>query len=151
MATINATISVNSDIMSYPININTSMVMNKFQSCHGLEETSGMNVKKFNAKTTTVIIDDTEGTAGKASKVYMRNTGSSKTNFFYITLFNADADYTSDTSNDISATTTETIGKLYGGDWMLIPWIATAGVTHSFVVAPSTTEEMTLEWMVFQE
>ena len=144
MATINATISVSSDIMSYPININTSMAMNKFQSCHGLEETGGMNVKKFNATTAVVIIDDTEGTAGKASKVYIRNTGSSKTNFFYVTLGNAD-------SAAAAATTTETIGKLYGGDWMLVPWIATAGTTHSFIVAPSTTEEMTLEWMVFQE
>tara|TARA_R100001480_G_scaffold103269_1_gene106340 strand:+ start:887 stop:1321 length:435 start_codon:yes stop_codon:yes gene_type:complete len=144
MATINATISVNSDIMSYPININTSMVMNKFQSCHGLEETGGMNVKKFNATTAVVIIDDTEGTAGKASKVYIRNTGSSKTNFFYVTLGNAD-------SAAAVSDTTETIGKLYGGDWMLVPWIATAGTTHSFIVAPSTTEEMTLEWMVFQE
>ena len=103
-----------------------------------------MQVKKFNATTAVVIIDDTEGTAGKASKVYIRNTGSSKTNFFYVTLGNAD-------SAAAAATTTETIGKLYGGDWMLVPWIATAGTTHSFIVAPSTTEEMTLEWMVFQE
>lgn len=144
MATINATISVSSDITSYPISINSSMVMNKFQSCHGLEETGGMNVKKFNATTAVVIIDDTEGTAGKASKVYIRNTGSSKTNFFYVTLGNAD-------SAAAASDTTETIGKLYGGDWMLVPWIATAGTTHSFIVAPSTTEEMTLEWMVFQE
>tara|TARA_R100000388_G_C7099248_1_gene91325 strand:+ start:81 stop:506 length:426 start_codon:yes stop_codon:yes gene_type:complete len=141
MATINATISVNSDIMSYPININTSMVMNKSQSCHGLEETSGMNVKKFNAVTATKIIDNTEGTADKASKVYIRNTGSSKTNFFYVA-FNASA---------AAAATVETIGKLYGGDWMLIPWTATAATTHDIIVAPNTTEEMTLEWMVFQE
>jgi hypothetical protein len=141
MATINATISVNSDIMSYPVNINTSMVMNKFQSCHGLEETGGMNVKKFNATSVVKIVDNTEGTAGKASKVYIRNTGSSKTNFFYVAMANAAAASDSD----------ETIGKLYGGDWMLIPWAATAATTHDIHVAPSTTEEMTLEWMVFQE
>ena len=144
MATINATISVNSDIMSYPININTSMVMDKFQSCNGLDETSGMNVKKFNATSVVKIVDNTEGTAGKASKVYIRNTGSSKTNFFYVTLGNAD-------SAAAASDTTETIGKLYGGDWMLVPWIATAATTHDICVAPSTTEEMTLEWMVFQE
>ena len=141
MATINATISVNSDIMSYPININTSMVMNKFQSCHGLEETSGMNVKKFNAVTAVKIIDNTEGTAGKASKVYIRNTGSSKTNFFYVAMANGVA----------ASDAAETIGKLYGGDWMLIPWRATAATSHDICVAPNTTEEMTLEWMVFQE
>ena len=141
MATINATISINSDIMSYPININTSMVMNKFQSCHGLEETSGMNVKKFNATTAVKIVDNTEGTASKASKVYIRNTGSSKTNFFYVAF--ADGVAASDS--------TETIGKLYGGDWMLVPWLALAAASHDIHVAPSTTEEMTLEWMVFQE
>ena len=141
MATINATISINSDIMSYPININTSMVMNKFQSCHGLEETSGMNVKKFNATTAVKIVDNTEGTASKASKIYVRNTGSSKTNFFYVAFADGVA----------GAASTETIGKLYGGDWMLIPWLASASATHDIHVAPSTTEEMTLEWMVFQE
>ena len=141
MATINATISVNSDIMSYPVNINTSMVMNKFQSCHGLEETGGMNVKKFNATSVVKIVDNTEGTAGKASKVYIRNTGSDSAQFFYVALNN----------NAAGATTTETIGKLYAGDWMLIPWIATASTTHDIVVAPSTTDEMTLEYMVFQE
>ena len=141
MATINATISVSSDITSYPISINSSMVMNKFQSCHGLEETGGMNVKKFNATSVVKIVDNTEGTAGKASKVYIRNTGSSKTNFFYVAMANAAAASDSD----------ETIGKLYGGDWMLIPWAATAATTHDIHVAPSTTEEMTLEWMVFQE
>ena len=141
MATINATISINSDIMSYPVNINTSMVMNKFQSCHGLEETSGMNVKKFNATTAVKIVDNTEGTANKASKIYVRNTGSSKTNFFYVAFADGVA----------GAASTETIGKLYGGDWMLIPWLASASATHDIHVAPSTTEEMTLEWMVFQE
>ena len=141
MATTNATISINSDIMSYPININTSMVMNKFQSCHGLEETSGMNVKKFNATTAVKIVDNTEGTANKASKVYIRNTGSSKTNFFYVAFANGAA----------ASDSTETIGKLYGGDWMLVPWAALAATTHDIHVAPSTTEEMTLEWMVFQE
>ena len=45
----------------------------------------------------------------------------------------------------------EAIGKLYGGDWMLIPWIATANVTHNITVASSTTDPAYLEWMVFVE
>jgi len=141
MATTNATISITSDIMSYPVRINKSMTMNKFQSCNGLEETSGLNVKKFNATTAVEIISNAEGTAGKASKVYIRNTGSSKANYFYVALNN----------NAAGATETETIGKLYGGDWMLIPWIATASTTHDIVVAPNTAEDMTIEWMVFVE
>jgi hypothetical protein len=142
MATTNATVTIVSDIISgNPINISKNMTMNKFQSTSGIEETNGLSSKKFTATTAVEIVGNAEGTADKASKVYIRNTGSSKTNFFYVALNN----------NAAGATTTETIGKLYGGDWMLIPWIATAATTHDIVVAPNTTDEMTLEWMVFVE
>ena len=141
MATINATINISSDIMSYPVTISKSMVMHKADSCNGLEQTTGLNSKKFNATTAVVIVGNAEGTADKANKVYIRNTGSSKTDYFYVAL-NASA---------AAATTTETIGKLYGGDWMLMPWEATASTSHDITVAPSTAETMTLEWMAFVE
>jgi hypothetical protein len=141
MATTNATITINSDIMSYTGNVTTTMTMKKFGSTSGVEETTGLQVKKFNATSAVKIVDNTEGTAGKGSKVYIRNTGSSSTDFFYVALANGAA----------AATSTETIGRLYGGDWMLIPWIATAATTHDIHVAPSTTSTMTLEYMVFQE
>ena len=85
MATTTATLSVSSDIMTYPINISKTMVMNKLGTCTGLDETSGLRAK--------------------------------------------------------------TIGKLYGGDWMLIPYLADVNIT----VAPNTTNVMTLEYMVFAE
>ena len=141
MATTNATISVSSDIMSYPVTINKTMTMKKAATCNGLEETSGLNSKKFTATTAVVIVSNTEGTASKASKVYIRNTGADKVDYFYVALNNSAA----------ASDSTETIGKLYGGDWMLIPWIATASTTHDICVAPSTAEEMTIEWMVFVE
>ena len=141
MATTTASITISSDIMSYPTTINKTMTMKKLQSCNGLEETSGLNVKKFNSTSAVEIVGNAEGTAGKASKVYIRNTGSDKSEYFYVALNNSAA----------AAATTETIGKLYGGDWMLIPWIATAATTHDICVAPSTAEEMTIEWMVFVE
>ena len=141
MATTNATISISSDIMSYPTSINKTMTMKKFQTAVGLEETTGLSTKKFAATTAVEIIGNAEGTADKASKVYIRNTGSSRDNFFYVALNNSAA----------ASDTTETIGKLYGGDWMLIPWIATASTTHDIVVAPNTADEMTLEYMVFIE
>ena len=141
MATINATVSISSDIMSYPATINKTMTMTKAGSCNGLEETSGLNSKRFDATTAVVIVSNTEGTAAKASKVYIRNTGSDKAQNFYVSL-NASAS---------AATTTENIGKLYGGDWMLMPWVATAATTHDITVVPSTAETMTIEWMVFAE
>jgi hypothetical protein len=141
MATTNATISVNSDIMNYPVRINKSMTMTKADTCNGLEETSGLNSRKFKATTAVVIISNTEGRADGANKVYIRNTGSDKTKYFYVSL-NASAS---------AAATTESLGKLYAGDWMLIPWIATAATTHDFCVVPSSADAMYLEWMVFEE
>ena len=45
------------------------------------------------------------------------------------------------------ATTAATIGRLYGGDWMLMPYDGNVDIN----VASSTAETMTLEYMVFAE
>ena len=138
MATTTATINITSDIMSSPVTISKTMEMHKLQSSTGLEETSGLRTKKFTATTATVVVEQDEFTSTKASKVYMRNTGSDKANFFYV------AKHASAAASDTDA---EAIGKLYGGDWMLIPYLADVNIT----VAPNTAETMTLEWMVFVE
>jgi len=139
MATTNASITIASDIISgVPINISKSMVMRKLGSSDGLEETSGLRTKKFSATTATVVIEQDEFTDTKASKFYMRNTGSSKADFFYV------AKHASAAASDTAAVT---IGKLYGGDWMLVPYLGDVNIT----VAPSTAETMTLEFMVFVE
>ena len=41
MATINATITISSDISSYPVSISKTMTMKKAGTCNGLEETLG--------------------------------------------------------------------------------------------------------------
>ena len=138
MATTNATISISSDIMNYPIRINKSMTMKKFQSCNGLEETSGLRTKKFVAVAATVVVEQDEFTSTKACKVYMRNTSSDKAHYFFV------AKHASAAAADTDA---ETIGKLYGGDWMLIPYLADVNIT----VASSSTDPVVLEYMVFSE
>ena len=138
MATINASISVSSDILSYPINIDKSMTMTKAGTSRGLDETTGLRTKKFGAVTTAaVIVEHDELTDDKAHKVYIRNTSSNKANFFYVA-YNASA---------AAATTSETIGKLYGGDWMLMPYDGNTNIT----VASDGGIEQTLEYMVFAD
>jgi len=137
MATINATVSISSDITSYPMSINKSMTMKKAGSCHGLDETTGLRTKKFTSNTAAVIVEHDELTDDKAHKVYIRNTSSSKENYFYIA-YNATA---------AGATTAETIGKLYGGDWMLFPYDGNVNI----VAASSTTETQYLEYIVFAD
>ena len=138
MATTNATINISSDITTYPISISKTMTMKKFQSNIGLEETSGLRFKKFAATTETVVVEQDEFTSTKGCKVYMRNTGTNPAEYFYV------AKHASAAASDTDG---ETIGKLYAGDWMLIPYLADVNIT----VAPSTTNNMTLEYMVFAE
>tara|TARA_Y100001973_G_C5194500_1_gene333280 strand:+ start:1007 stop:1438 length:432 start_codon:yes stop_codon:yes gene_type:complete len=143
MATTNASISITSDIISgAPITINKTMTMKKFQSSDGLEETSGLRTKKFTATTATVVVEEDEFTDSKACKVYMRNTGSDSSQYFFV------AKHASAAAADTDAGASGIIiGKLYGGDWMLIPYEGDVNIT----VAPSTANTMTLEYMVFQE
>ena len=137
MATTTATISVSSDILSYPINITKTMTMRKDANrTIGLDETTGLRTKKFTATTAAVIVEHDELTDDKAHKVYIRNASTSKANFFYVA-YNASA---------AAATTAETIGKLYGGDWMLMPYDGNTNIT---VASSSSSETQYLEYMVF--
>ena len=135
MATITANITLNSDITSH--SISETMTMRKLGSTSGLDNATGIALKKFTSENAVVVIEEDEVTNSKASKVYMRNSGSSKEHFFYVAI-NASA---------AAAATTETIGKLYGGDWMLIPYEGATNIT----VAPSTASDMTLEYGLFYE
>ena len=138
MATTTASLSISSGIMSYPTNIYKTMILKKLQSCNGLEETSGLRTKKFVNATAVAIIEENEYTDTKAHKVYIRNVSSDKHNFFYVALHATDA----------GAGTSETIGKLYGGDWMFIPWIGSTNIT----VSSQTSEDAQyLEYMVFAD
>ena len=111
MATINATININSDILNNPITISNTMTMTKAGVTTGIENTNGLGVKNLQATTAVVLELAADATASKASKVYIRNTGSNKAEHVKISL-NASA-----SADD----TTEAIGRLYGGDWMFIP------------------------------
>ena len=137
MATINATVSITSDIASYPIRINSTMTMKKAGSCHGLDETLGLRTKKFNSTAVAEIATLADLTNDGAHKIYIRNTSSSKEHFFYVA-YNASA---------AAATTAETIGKLYGGDWMLMPYNGSTDIN----VASSTTSVQYLEYMIFAD
>ena len=140
MATINAQVTIGSDISSSGLSIDKTMTMKKAASCHGLEETSGLNHKKVASTTRFLLFSNSDASASGASKVYVRNTGSSKTDYFVVGY-----------GEDLGDATVETIGKLYGGDWMLIPWDAVAATTHDIYAFSSTAEAMTIEFMAFTE
>tara|TARA_R100000234_G_scaffold65889_1_gene40223 strand:+ start:1051 stop:1491 length:441 start_codon:yes stop_codon:yes gene_type:complete len=139
MATINASATISSDIASYPVTISGTMTMTKGANPSvGLDETTGLRTKKFTTATAAVIVEADELTADGAHKVYIRNTSASRANFFYVA-YHASA---------AAAATGETIGKLYGGDWMLFPYNGSTNIT---VASSTATETQYLEYMVFAD
>ena len=138
MATINASVSISSDIMNYPVRINKTMTMKKAGSCHGLDETLGLRTKKFNSTNVAEIATLADLTNDGAHKIYIRNASANKEYFFYVA-YHASA---------AGAATAETIGKLYGGDWMLMPYDGNVNIT---VASSTATETQYLEYMVFAD
>lgn len=158
MATINATLNVSSaDLTSSPITLSKTMTMTKHVASNrvgdGLEFTSGLVRRKLTAETAIDLI--TVGaqmygtpTASVANKLYVKNTGSSTTDFIDVAI----GDNDSDAGEELLATggnSKITLGRLYGGDWMLIPF--EGSTNNDIIVVPSTTEVTTIEWMLFFE
>ena len=154
MATINATININStDLTSSPLALSKTMTMTKAGTKTGLEFTSGLVRRKLTAVTVIDLV--TVGaqmygtpTASVANKLYVKNTGSSTADYIEIAI----GDSESDVGEELLATAGNskiTLGRLYGGEWMLIPFEGTSN--NEIIVTPSTAEATTIEWMLFFE
>lgn len=156
MATITAALSVGSDITDQGISIDNTMTMKKAGSTSGLELTTGLAKKAFTTNNQVDLLVAGSGiaadvTASKAAKVYIKNVGTSATDYFTIAFGNASGG-TSATASNGDATAFQ-LGRLYGGDWMLIPWLA-VGTTGDITIMPSnatTADPMHVEYMVFFE
>jgi hypothetical protein len=154
MATINATVSVNSnDLTSNALSLSKTMTLTKAGSNVGLELTSGLVRRTFTSTNHVDLV--TAGaqnygtpTASKANKIYIKNTGSDSTQYFEVGLGTSSGSGTP--TADAIGGTHLAIGRLYGGDWMLIPFDGSA-TTGDITVAPSTSEKMTVEYIIFFE
>ena len=72
-------------------------------------------------------------TIDKSAKVYIKNENARGDGTKFVTILLAAVE----------------IGRLYGGDWMFIPWCAASGKDIEFT--PSDTTETTLEYTCFYE
>ena len=72
-------------------------------------------------------------TADKSAKVYIKNMNDRGDGTKYVNILLAAVE----------------IGRLYGGDWMFIPWCAASGKDIEFTA--SDTTETTLEYTCFYE
>ena len=138
MATTNATISLSSDISD-----NTLTVANTSE-LYTAGTTTGLNtmtsVTKVLASTNQVDLITTGSVSTTHAYVYINNPSTDHTEYFIITIGNAGAG---------SPTDTEEIGRLYGGDWMFIPYSGGSGEDIEFTA--SDTTETTLEYALFYQ
>ena len=157
MATINATVSVNSnDLTSNTLALSKTMTMTKAGTNTGLEFTSGLVRRTFTSTNHVDLITagaqnygtPTASDSGSASKVYIKNTGSDSTQYFEVGLGTSSGSGTPTT--DAIGGTHLALGRLYGGDWMLVPYHGKATV-GDITVQPSTAEKMAIEYIIFFE
>ena len=141
MATTTATITLSSsDIMDSPISISNTSTLYTAGTNTGISETTGLGRKKFASDSNIVLLDGglTSGiaadvTADKSAKVYLKNMNDRGDGTKYVNILLAAVE----------------IGRLYGGDWMFIPWCAASGKDIEFTA--SDTTETTLEYTCFYE
>ena len=141
MATTYATIDIAStDIADNNISVSNQATLTTAGTDTGITETTGLARVKTSSGSNTILLDHglTSGvaadvTADKSAKVYIKNTNDRGDGTKYVTIL----------------IVTREIGRLYGGDWMLIPWSGGSGEDIEYTA--SDTTETTLEYCVFYE
>ena len=139
MATTTATITLASgDIADNSLSISNTATLTTAGTDTGLSEFTGLARKKTNSGSNTVLLDSGAGeaadvTADKSAKVYIKNINDRGDGTKFVTIL----------------LTAVEIGRLYGGDWMFIPWAGGSGKDIEFTA--SDTTETTLEYCVFYE
>ena len=139
MATTTATITLSSgDIADNSLSISNTMTMTTAGTTTGITETTGLARKKVASASLAdlITVANTDVTAAKSAKVYIKNTGTATDKYGLIGI------------GDSSGTPIY-LGRLYGGDWMLFPWDANSGEDITLTMSDAT--ETVIEYMVFFE
>lgn len=132
MATIAKITLTSADLLSDELNLEVSQTLFKAGASTDIAETTGLARYSSGATSETKILEADDYTDNKASKLYIKNTSSTRTDYVQITL-------------GPSGSST-TIGRLYGGEWAFIPW---GGASDVNVIQSSAS--IVLEWMLFYE
>ena len=131
MATTTATLTLTSDINTDALALTTTHTLNKAGTTIGLEQSSGLAKKIYaTAQSNATLISAGDFADNTASRVYIKNTGSSSTDYFTLEI---------GSSNIV-------LGRLYGQDFTWLPYEGEQDIDIS-----STGTNMELEFMVINE
>ena len=135
-------VSITSDIAPGLGTISKSMTLTKAGTVNDLEETTGFSRRKLAATTAVDLItmanELVEPSDNTAAKVYIRNIGDGKGNIDKST-------YVTISIGDTGGTPQE-IGRLYGGDYLFIPYEGEQDID----ITASTTN-MELEYVIIYQ
>ena len=133
MATTTATLTLSSaDLTGDQLALTTIATLTKAGTATGMSETSGVGRKTTTATAQYVLFDGNAYAANGAHKVYLKNTSSTSSEFFTVSV------------------NSEEIGRLYAGDWAFLPWGA-HDTDNDIKITPSVDTSMTLEYMLISQ
>ena len=134
-----ATISISSDIAPGFGGISESMTLTQAGTLTDIDSTTGFAIRKLSAASVvdlvTMASELVEPKDSVAAKIYIRNIG-----------------YKGVIDKSVGVTigiTSEPIGKLYGGDWMMMP--LTCVDAADITATPATADTVVLEYVLFYE
>lgn len=132
MATTTATLTLSSaDLTGDSLSLSTTATLTKAGVLTGLDQTTGVARKFYAAaQTATTLIAAGDYTADKAHKVYIKNTSTTASEFVTI---------------EVGATNLS-LGRLYAGDWCLLPYDG-----NNDIDIDTSAVNMTVEYMVIYE
>lgn len=140
MATTTASVTISSgDLTADALSLSRTATLNKAGQVTGLDQTTGVARKIYKSTSAQLLFNAADyGQGDKAHKIYLANPSTVSSE--YITVSVGD-----------STATPQVVGRLYAGDWCLLPWTP-ATAAADIVVTPSVSTAMTLEYLlIFEE
>ena len=132
MATTTVSLTISSgDLTGDSLSLSTTTQLKKAGNSTGLDQTTGVARKFFaTAQSNTTLIAASDFTAGKAHKVYIKNTSTSNSEFVKVEMG----------ASNLS------VGFLYGGDFLFIPYDG-----ENDIDIDTSDPSMTVEFLVLYE
>ena len=130
MATTTATITLSSaDLTGDALALSTTATLTKAGPLTGLDQTTGVGRKTTTSSSQYTLVDKADYSDDKAHKVYIKNTSAVATENAVITI------------------ESQLLGRLYAGDWCLLPYNGDQDIK----ITPSVSTAFTIEFAVIYE
>ncbi len=130
MATTTATLTLSSsDLTGDALSLSTTATLTKAGTLTGLDQFTGVARKTYAVSSIQTLIAKGDYADDKAHKVYIKNTSSVATENIAVTV------------------EAQLLGRLYAGDWALLPFNGDQDIK----ITPSVSTDMVIEYAVIYE